>query len=75
MLKKPGQQGRKELGHRGIQGEYVEVSKRLRTQFGKWRALARLRLGGWNEGFFSILASIGVEGDLKMILRLAPRLR
>jgi hypothetical protein len=60
MLKKPGQQGRKELGHRGVQGEYVGVSKRLRTQL---------------EGFFSILPSVGVEGDLKMILRLRPRLR
>ncbi|MDQ6735110.1 MAG: hypothetical protein M3Z35_13520 [Nitrospirota bacterium] len=41
----PEQQGRKELGHRGVQGEYVEVSKRLRTQFGRGRVLARLGVG------------------------------
>ena len=32
MLKTAIQQGRKEFGRRGVQGEYVEASERLRTQ-------------------------------------------
>ena len=40
MLKKPFQQGRQELGPRGVQDKFVEGSERLRTQL---------------EGFFSIL--------------------